>query len=347
MKKLIFLLVVVVTALLFVTSQASALSFNSLIVSGANQASDENREYLIDHTYNADPNGPDGIPGNTDDPTGVGIVGQLDVGDVLRGSININTMNSGSANVGGNTGVDEMTGVFQIEIVSKSFSHIDGPSGLSYYNLGFGPDLNWVEPNSNLGGANGVMVVMFEDSANNFAADFDDPAPSAPPATPDDGTVHQILPPSNADVSVGPYVTEENFLATATDGTWWGALGLMGQPGEVAAGVGHDNVMPAFTITSASTLGLSNFGFNLVATGPAWDPLISINRITPVPGGGPVDFALSQSVRGVYDLDTPWELSSNTNISFNATVIPEPATMFLLGSGLIGMAGLARRKKKV
>jgi hypothetical protein len=37
----------------------------------------------------------------------------------------------------------------------------------------------------------------------------------------------------------------------------------------------------------------------------------------------------------------------NFNLHGNMTVVPVPAAVWLFGSGLLGLAGVARRKKKI
>ena len=319
MKKLIFLSVMVVTGFLFVTSQALAGPILPLFQTGANQFSDENSEYLIDNVFTS--------------------VGQMDIGDSMRGSINFNTLNSGSANLGGLTGNNELTGVFQLKINNIVGNVID-----------FVPD-----PVFETIYGTGAIAAMFEDSTCDYAADFNDPAPAVvPPHSFDDGTpIARTVPPSSADVSVGPYTTEEAFISTATNGVHRATIGFLGLPGEgvqSTAGAGGLNMLNFFNVTSGTILATTNLGLNTLWLDPAWDALLDIHRITPSlfgPAGSTVDWAMSQSQRGVMDRDTPFEVSSNTNVSANMTVIPEPATMFLLGSGLVGMAGLARRKRKV
>jgi len=137
MKKLIgmFLIAVMVIGVGLV-SQSSAYTVMSVIEPGPNQASDEDREYLIDRTL-------DGI-------------GVLSVGDSLRGSININTINSAGANLGGVTGGNELTGVFQVMVTSIT------PFGPLFYYT-FAPDPAF----TSIYGS-GAVVALFEDPTNNL-----------------------------------------------------------------------------------------------------------------------------------------------------------------------------------
>jgi hypothetical protein len=328
-------------------------------VNGENKGSDEDRVYLIDRgtvipgaSGILDPNDPAFDGQYITDPTDpLFIIGQFDVGDSVRGDLNITTLNSGSANVGGTTGNNELSGVFQSLITGKT------DQGGGFFSFTLGPDFRF---EADLGGGQtfvgfapgtGAMIVLFEDVSVDYTGDYDDPPPStAPPADPisqlfpgtttpgivDDGTggltdvfgrfdrnTGTPAPPSAADVSVGPYDSEEAFIATASNGVHWGTFGFLGLPGEGAIGSsilpGFASVLAAFTVSSGTTGASFNFAFNLIALGPAAGGF-QINRVTPSPFGGTVDLAASQELRGVFDLDTPFETSSNTNFSFDATV---------------------------
>jgi len=323
MKKIkyCFVFMVAILAFALMSTSVQAATILSLIQDGPNQASDENREYLIDNNFT--------------------LPGQLDVGDALRGSISFNTLNSVSPNVGGATGNSELSGVFQVLITSVTAIPL-GPNVQYYFTFGPDPAFEGIY-------GLGAIVALFDDSTPDYAGDFDDPSPSTPPAGPDDGTPGQTVPPSSADVSVGPYLTEEGFLSLATDGTPFITLGFLGLLGEGADGQTISfpagtppSILPSFGLTSGTSFANSNLALNVLAYGPAAAGL-QVNRITPGIFGGPVDFSLSQQLRGVYDLDTPFEVSSNTNVSFNATV-PEPSTLLLLGFGLLGVGTLYSRR---
>jgi hypothetical protein len=294
------------------------------IVFGPNSGSDENREYLIDNVFTA--------------------TGQIDVGDAFRGHINFNTLNDASANLGGATGENELSGIFQVIVLSKV------AIGGGQFAFTFGPDPTFAEGAGTLGGL--PMIVLWEDTTPDYAGDFDDPSAGGLALLPDDGTAHlpphgiagpPHTPPSSADVSVGPYVTENAFIATAGDGTRFITLGFAGAAGEGFFATGLDNVLGFFGFTSGTAGANNNFSMSRL-DGPGAETA-DVLTFGPTVGlfGAINGIVGSQQLRGVADLDTSFEISSNTNISFNVVgVIPEPASV-LVWLGLTTAVGLAMR----
>lgn len=346
MKKI--LLSTLALAVSFALPNAHAATALDLIEDGTNSASDENREYLIDRTDTT----------STDY-----VVGQLDVGDSLRGAVNFNTINSVGANLGGITGNDELTGVYQLIVTSK----IDAGAGTFIYT--FSPDPAFEanicggvsECSNTFTPGDGAIIVMYSDDQNDFAGDFDDPTAVTLPAN-DDGTTSHTVPPSNEDVSVGGYATEEAFITTATDGDHFWTLGFTGddvggitQP-DLLAGEGFntvtvaaigDNVLNAFLFSTGASGGLLNGGLSLLSNDSDGSLAGGIN-VTQTTAGifgvNLVQFAFSGNLRGVNDLDTPFEISSNIDAAWNVERIPEPSILALLGMSFLGLCLSARRR---
>ena len=316
---------------------ADAASVTSFIINGNNFASDENREYLIDRV------------GTTK--------GQVDVGDSVRGILNMNTLNSSGANLGGTTANNEWTGVFQLLVTGKQSS-----GGFTVFT--FAPDPAFAlslcggvascknPAVSSIVPGTGAMLVMFEDPSKNFAGDFDDSSAGPLGALVDDGTASRTIPPSSADVSSGLYAVEEQFVVRAADGSRYWTLGFTnGVPsgaGSATPGVGEgftgiassDNILSAFSVTAGSSFVFNNAGLNRIANGFA-ETGDGLNLgVVPTIFGGFANFALTGNTRGVADLDTPFEASSNIEASF---FIPNPGSLVLMGLGLAMLFGAARR----
>src|SRR5215813_10900557 len=332
----------IAAACLIVAAQTWAgTDVGSLLLGGPNFfQGGVNREYLIDRNCHT--------PCLAQDTSGAvaPFKGQIDVGDSLRGLFNIPILNSGSANLGGLTPNDELTGLFQMKVISKTLH-----SGT--YDYLFGPDPSFTAPGfPGLSGATGLVAALYDGSGatKNYAEDFNDPLPAArPPADTDnsktngpfdDGTTGaRTVPPKSTDVSVGPYGTEQGFVNTAKDGTSFLALGFTAAPtvtpalgnGEGIACLGSPfaNVLPFFGLPSGSNTVHCDFDLNVLAYGAAFPSTLPIARVQPsiLAPGKLVDVAIRKDLGGVKNLDTPFEVSSLLAGNFDTAPVPEPGTL--------------------
>src|SRR5437016_6706060 len=355
----------IAAAYLIVTAQAWAgTDVGAFLVGGPNFFEQGgNREYLIDRDF------------TTAGSPGFGKKGQIDVGDSLRGLVNVSVLNASSANLGGLTPNNELTGIIQIKVIAKIPNAPTPANPGGTFDFLFGPDPSFTAPGfPTLSGATGLVAALYDGSGTgpggtkNYAQDFNNSFPSAkPPADTDnnktngptdDGTASpRTVPPKSTDVSTTSNATEEGFVNTAKDGTPFLALGFTALPtvppalgngeGVVCLGTPFANVLPFFGLPSGSNTVNCNLDLNVLAYGAAFPSTLPIARVQPsvLAPGKLVDVAIQEILGGVKNLDTPFEISSLLAGNFDTAPVPEPGTLLLFGSCLLGL-GIALYRKK-
>jgi len=299
-------------AALTLQAHAAGGTLVSTVFGSSTLFADNSGEFLIKHSGSVNPT-------------------KVEKGDILVTVLGINTINGGSGDVqiGGPTNFNEVTAISAVKIASDPSLILPQVNQGGGVNIDLGiynsvplsaadkPLFDW-STGQILGGAfhfttgfgvqndDTQIALAFEDSANDY-------------------TRSKLL---------------QDGLSTATDGDPRLALGLSAANQDVLTVTAPVSIASfALLPTNKQVVG-SSIGLQASITHQAWPGL----HFAPTVSGGNGGFASPESITVAQNGGFP--IFDNLDFTLTTTPIPEPNTFIYIGTGLIGLAGILRYRRK-